>query len=205
MGSEGRPRGGGPSPGRRKNASTMNFKLPTFYKRLLAILVVIGPFYWLLFTEDGRRRTDAVMLRLSGEKEISLNLKALDNRFTDDELKQVFPDIEWKCQNQTSDFGNRLCTSRIGVYNGIPSRFITVYFQERRISAVRLIYRPNYHEQLLLQLRQQLGQPQQLESDRGEGVPQPGPILRWDTGKGIVILKQQLAQQDEPALIWLTD
>jgi len=180
----------------------MNFKLPKLYKRLLAILLVVGPFYWLVFTEDGQRRTDSVMLRLSGEKEISLNLKALDDRFTEEELRKVFPDIEWQCQDQASDFGNRLCASRIGVYNGIPSRFIAAYFRDGRINGVKLVYRPNYHEQLLQQLLQQLGQPQ-IESRQATDGPRPDSILRWDTGNGTVLLKQQLAQQEEPALMWI--
>ena len=182
----------------------MNFKLPTLYKRLLAILIVAGPFSWLVFTEDGQRRTDSVLLRLAGEKEISLNLKALDNRFSEDELKKAFPDIDWQCRDQASNFGNRLCASSIGVYNGIPSRLIAVYLQDRRISGLKLVYRPNYHEQLLQQLLQQLGQPQR-ENKLGDGAPQPDTILRWQTGEGTVILKQRLAQQDEPALIWLTN
>ena len=56
----------------------MNFKIPSFYKRILAFFVVIGPIFWLVFTEDGQRRTDIVLLTLWGEDEIALNLKALD-------------------------------------------------------------------------------------------------------------------------------
>ncbi|MCU7893078.1 MAG: hypothetical protein KZQ78_16375, partial [Candidatus Thiodiazotropha sp. (ex Ustalcina ferruginea)] len=78
----------------------MNLKLPSFYKRILTFFVVIGPIFWLVFTEDGQRRTDSVVLTLWGEDDISLNLKVLDNQITEEELKQVFPDVEWLCDDE---------------------------------------------------------------------------------------------------------
>jgi hypothetical protein len=181
----------------------MNLKLNPLYKRLMAFIIVIIPIYWLIFTEDGQRRTDSVVLYLWGEDEIKFNLEALDDRFTENELREIFPDIDWKCQNTRTDFGNRLCAAKIGIYNGIPARFIAVYFRDEWINGVRIRYRRRYHEQLIQQLLQQLGQPAKESVE----TSQPGvteTLLRWDTSRGNVVLKQVLKSDEEPSLVWLT-
>jgi hypothetical protein len=180
----------------------MNFKIPSLYKRLIAFLVVIGPIYWLVFTEDGQRRTDTVVLYLWGEDEIKFNLQALDNRFTEAELREVFPHIDWQCQDSITELGNRVCASKIGIYNGIPAHYITIFFRDRWINGLKVSYRRIYHNQLLQQLLQQLGQPVQEDTDptlAGDSET----ILRWDTNRGNVVLKQVLGEGVEPALLWL--
>jgi hypothetical protein len=180
----------------------MTLKLNPLYKRLLAFIIVIGPIYWLIFTEDGQRRTDSVVLYLWGEDEIKFNLDALDDRFTEEELMKVFPDIDWKCQDVENDFGNRLCAAKIGVYNGIPSHYIVVFFRDRWVSGVKISYRRNYHNQVMQQLLQQMGEPVQETAD-DPAVNNGEVLLRWDTGRGNVLLKHVLNEQEEPVLLWL--
>ncbi|MEL0586438.1 MAG: hypothetical protein AAES65_16340 [Candidatus Thiodiazotropha sp. (ex. Lucinoma kazani)] len=181
----------------------MNLKLPSFYKRILAFFVVIGPIFWLVFTEDGQRRTDSVVLTLWGEDDIALNLKVLDNQITEEELKQVFPDVEWLCDDEVSSFGNRLCVSRIGIFNGIPAHYISVFFHDQWINGVKVGYRRNYHEQLKQQLWQQLGAPSN-NSEPVQVVQGMESVLHWITASGNVILKKALTEQEEPALLWLS-
>jgi hypothetical protein len=176
-------------------------KLNPLYKRLMAFIIVIAPIYWLIFTEDGQRRTDSVVLFLWGENEIKFNLQALDDRFTESELLQVFPDIDWKCQDSDNDFGNRLCAAKIGVFNGIPAHFIAIYFRDEWINGVRVGYRRRYHDPLIQQLLQQMGQPVRENADTPGGDSEV--ILRWDTSRGNVLLKQILQTNEEPALLWL--
>jgi hypothetical protein len=180
----------------------MKYKLNPLYKRLLALVVVIGPIFWLVFTEDGQRRTDSVVLFLWGEDEINLNLEALDDQFTEAQLKEVFADIEWKCDAEVSSFGNRLCASHIGIFNSIPARYITVFFHDQWVNGVKVVYRRIYHDQVIQQLFQQMGNPI-TENTSGAEVPGADAILRWNTGKGNVILKHKLGDEEEPALIWL--
>jgi hypothetical protein len=85
----------------------MNFKIPPFYKRFLIFFIVIGPIFWLVFTEDGQRRTDIVLLTLWGEDELALNMSALNNQVSEEDLKKVFADITWACKDELSSFGNR--------------------------------------------------------------------------------------------------
>ena len=180
----------------------MNLKLPSFYKRILAFFVVIGPIFWLVFTEDGQRRTDSVVLTLWGEDEIALNLKALDNQVTESEFKQVFPELEWQCKDEISPFGNRLCASRIGIFNDIPAHYITVFFHDQWINGVKIGYRRNYHNQLKQQLWQQFGAPA-TNGDQPQAIQEMGSVLRWTSDRGNVILKENLQEQEEAALLWL--
>ncbi|MCW4293697.1 MAG: hypothetical protein N0E50_16870 [Candidatus Thiodiazotropha taylori] len=181
----------------------MNFKVPTLYKRLLAFVAVIGPIFWLVFTEDGQRRTDTVVLTLWGEDEIKLNLQALDNQVTEEEFMKVFPDIEWQCQDQVSPFGNRLCASKIGVFNGIPAHYVTVFFHDKWVNGVKVGYRKKYHTQLKTQLWQQMGSPIPEGTDQPRVKRGPDSVLHWSTNTGHVILKEELAENEEPSLMWL--
>jgi hypothetical protein len=95
--------------------------------------------------------------------------------------------------------GNHTCASRIGSFNGIPSREVRVYFADGRATALKVSYRDIYHNQLFEHLTRHLGQPK---------LPSPGTsdaaaVLEWRTDFGHVILKQQLLEDEEPALLWL--
>lgn len=181
----------------------MNFKIPTFYKRFLIFFIVIGPIFWLVFTEDGQRRTDIVLLTLWGEDELALNMAALNNQVSEADLKKVFPDITWSCSDELSSFGNRICASRIGIFNDIPAHYVSVFFHDNWINAVKVGYRSNYHGLLIQQLRQQLGAPlgNAPETPVIEGMDS---ILHWVTDAGNVILKEKLEARDEAALLWLS-
>ncbi|MEN8177618.1 MAG: hypothetical protein ABFS39_03265 [Pseudomonadota bacterium] len=180
----------------------MNLKLPTLYKKLLILVLVFGPITWLMFTDDGQRRTDTVVLWLFGEKEIKMDLQVLDHQFTEDDLKQVYPDLNWQCQTHQTPYGDQLCVSRIGVFNGIPSRYITFFFQQGQLAAVKLHYRKNNHVQLQTQIRQQMGQPE-LGDRTVLSAPDPDGILQWRTPYGMLLMKRKLLGEEEPSLFWL--
>lgn len=181
----------------------MDYRLPELYKKLLILAVVFCPIVWLMFTEDGQRRTDTVVLWLFGEDEIKMELRALDTRFTEEELRKVYPDLPWQCQERSTPYGDYLCVSRIGVFNGIPSRYITFFFDAGQLSAVKLHYRENNHNQLLSQLHRQLGQADD-EVRASVTAPDPDEILQWHTSYGTVVMKRQLQENEEPSLFWIT-
>lgn len=180
----------------------MNYKLPLLYKKLLILAVVFGPIVWLMFTEDGQRRTDTAVLWLFGEAEIKMELSALDTQFTEDELREVYPDLKWQCQERATPYGDYLCVSRIGVFNGIPSKYITFFFDAGQLSALKLHYRNSNHTQLLSLLHQQLGQADN-ETRTSVTAPDPDEVLQWRTAYGLVVMKRQLKEDEEPSLFWI--
>jgi len=80
-----------------------------FHKRLFLVVIVIIPMWWLLFTEDGRSRSDRVILWLAGDEEIDINFQALDKNFTQQDWKKVYEDIDWQCDNKVNAFGDQYC------------------------------------------------------------------------------------------------
>ena len=161
------------------------------YVSLLAVAMVVGPAWWLLLTEDGRRRTDAVMLRLWGRPEVALDLTRLAP-YGEAELLALYNHVQWTCATRAGPFGQRRCVAQIGVFNGIPAHSLAFYFHDGRLSALKLIYRRRYHGALLRQLHRALGGP-----SREAGV------LRWSTGHGLLVVKARVAPSDAAALIWI--
>lgn len=170
-----------------------------FHKTVFALVAVIGPLYWLTLTDDGQRRVDSVLLTLAGKPAIDFNLKALDGQLTEAELRKVYPDQDWRCSDQPNAFGNRLCVAEIGTFNGLPAHYLSLFFANGHATGLKLAYRAIYHDQLIAQLAQQLGQPQQ----DAPGTPPAQAVLRWTTDHGRVMLKQLLLENDEAALLWL--
>jgi hypothetical protein len=174
-------------------------KTRSLHKSLLILLMVLTPLWWLTMTEDGQRRSDAALLWLMGQEGIEVNLKALDPQLTEEELKKVYPDLPWQCAAQQTGLGDYTCASGIGTFNGIPSREIRMFFSAGRAKALKVSYRDIYHHQLFEHLIRHLGQPK---------LPTPGTsdaaaVLEWRTDFGHVILKQQLLDDEEPAMLWL--
>ncbi len=67
------------------------------FKRLMLILMVAGPFFWLVFTKDGQRRADLLLLSLSGDPEIDLALDRVNLRFGEAAFRHQFPGLEFHC------------------------------------------------------------------------------------------------------------
>lgn len=114
----------------------------------------------------------------------------------------MFSDIEWQCGEQLTDFGDSLCASRIGTFNGYPSQLLMLYFRGDSVSGLKLIYRSAYHQQLIGYLIEQLGQPDNVEAALSEG-PAAAEVLEWELDRGVVVMKKKLGKSEEPALLWL--
>ena len=171
------------------------------YKTLLLIVIVAGPIYWLMFTTDGKRRTDTVVLWLSGGESIEVNFRALDRHFDKHDWKTIYPDLDWQCKDTQSRLGKHVCFSEIASYNGIPSSYLSVFFNETGTSAVKLGYRDQYHDEIGEDLLYQLGQPVSV-TDPAQGKPD---IYQWRTENGQLLLKRSLIRGEEPVLIWLAN
>lgn len=173
------------------------------YKTLIIIAIVVAPIYWLMITEDGKRRTDTLMLWITGGDPININFEALDSRYNMQEWKQVYKDIEWQCKDQATTWGDDICYSEISSYNGIPARYVTVFFAGGHVSALKLAYRNQYHAQLGAELQHQLGKPEQVKAGPGD-APDSNSIIKWETDHGMVLLKQELSSgEEEASLLWL--
>lgn len=171
------------------------FKLPSLYKRLMAVIIVIGPIYWLMLTEDGRRRTDLVVLYLAGEPTVELRLDTLAPAASEERFREFVPDVEWQCENTRTPLGERTCMSPIGSFNGTPAHYMVLYYEENALQAMKVAYRDDYHDWLTAQLGRMLGQPASGENG----------VLQWSTGNGLVLMQEELPPDSEkPTLMWLS-
>jgi hypothetical protein len=177
-------------------------KLPKFHKTMLILLLVLIPPYWLVFTEEGSRVSDTALLWLMGEDEIKVNIAELDSSFTQQDIRTVYSDNEWHCGAKQTPFGDSVCAAEVGTFNGFPSRLLTFYFIDDRVSALKLIYRDQYHVQIRGYFIGELGQPTNVAAAIADG-PDADNVLEWDLQRGVLLLKKELGKADEPSLIWL--
>ena len=176
-------------------SQTRRFKLPKLYKNLLLLAIVIGPLWWLLITDDGRRRTDLAMLELFGKPALLLNLQALDPQFSESQLMTLYPDLNWQCQARSTRFGDRICFTQIGIFNDVPARYVTLFFRGPGINALKLVYRPRYHDFLRGELTRQLGTGQSRNN---------GAVRSWQTGHGFILIPNAAGDGGETSLLWLS-
>lgn len=174
--------------------------MKSVHKRLFLVVIVVLPMWWLLFTDDGKRRSDTLMLWMAGGDPIDLNFKALNRDYSVAEWKQVFSDIEWNCEAKSTSFGDHYCYSEISSYNGVPARYLTVFFADDHVHAVKLVYRNQYHQQMGADLHQQLGLP-----DRSRPLPSSEEdLLQWKTDYGKVLIKAGIRPEEEASLLWIS-
>lgn len=176
-------------------SQSRRFKLPKLYKNLLLLAIVIGPLWWLLLTDDGRRRTDLAMLELFGKPTLLLNLQALDPQFSESQFMSLYPELDWQCQARSTEYGDRICYTRIGVFNDVPADYVTLFFRGPGINALKLVYRPRYHDFLRGELIHQLGSGQSRNS---------GAVLSWNTDHGFILIPNAVSGNEEAALLWLS-
>ena len=170
-------------------------KLHPLYKRLMLLLIVIGPFFWLVFTTDGQRRVDLVLLSLwRGGATMDVAFAKLREDARESDLRGSFPDVPLSCEDRTNPFGNRICTAPIASFNGAPASYAVAYFDAGRLTALKLAYRRPYHDYVGQQLLLELGQP--VSDDAG--------VWRWSAGDGLVLLPVQPPAREEPTVLWLS-
>ena len=172
------------------------------HKTLLALVLVLIPPYFLVFTDEGNRVSDNVMLWLFGREDFEFNLKQADTSYTEAQIKKVFPDIDWQCGAVDSQFGPYACNAVIGSFNGLPAHHAVLYFVHDHLNAAQISYRAQYHNALLSQLLGSLGQPSNA-AKAASNTPDADPVVQWQTGKGLVVLKKTIRESDQPALFWL--
>ncbi|MBK1633858.1 hypothetical protein CKO31_24630 [Thiohalocapsa halophila] len=173
----------------------MRFKLPRTYKLLLALAVVVGPFYWLMFTEDGRRRSDLFLLHVLGKPGFNIAYDRLSGAVTRADIEEQFPKIDFQCAERQSALGDKVCGAEIASFNGLPARRALLHYGAGRLTALRLDYRPQYHRLLAQSLRNGLGEPTQEAG---------GSTLRWRAEGGTIVLPAKPPETDaNAALMWV--
>ena len=177
-------------------------KKPNVHKTILILILVFVPPYWLLFTDEGSRVSDTALLWLLGEDDIKVSIEELDSEFSQQDIERVYSENEWHCTPRDTPFGDSLCAAKIGTFNGFPSRLITFYFRSGQVNAMQMIYRDQYHKQIMGHYISELGQPSNVAEAIAEG-PDADNVLQWDLPKGMLVLKKELEKTDEPAMLWL--
>lgn len=182
-----------------------DFRIPRLYKTLLALAAVLSPIYWLMLTQDGQRRTDLALMWILGRPSFDAALESFTDRLTEARLRESFPLIELQCADRTNPFGDRLCGARIGSFNQYPADGLTLFFDDGRLAAVKVLYPRAYHARIR-------GWVERRVARLGEGVAGAvttpvvdGGVAAWQGTDGVLMLKDgDLGRSDEPALIWLS-
>jgi hypothetical protein len=181
----------------------MNLKLNPLYKKLLLLTIVLGPIYWLVFTDDGQRRTDLVMLYWFGDgSELNLAIEKLHSTMTEAQFRELFPELNLQCDEGANPFGDRLCNAEVDAFSGIPSHAFTLFMLGDGLRAAKLTYRSAYHETLVRDLTRRLGSP--VPQSLASPTPVEGP-LSWVVPDGFLLLPGEKPESDvDAALMWVS-
>lgn len=173
-------------------------KLNRLYKKLLLLFAVFGPFFWLVFSDDGRRRADIVFLTVvDGGTTVNLAFSKLRRTVTETDLRGSFPDVDFACVEQPSPFGDRRCGAPVASFNGAPASSLSAFFAGGRLSVVKLVYQPAHDAYVKGVLMKELGQPTIDGSDSER-------LYLWRTPDGVVIMPVAVPQTlDDATVMWL--
>jgi hypothetical protein len=177
----------------------MNLRLNPLYKKLLILSLVLGPMVWLVFTKDGQRRSDLVLLYLFGKEELNLAIENLHGNMTEADFRNLFPDLALTCDEGANPFGDRLCSAEIGAFSAIPARAFTLFLEGERLRAAKVNYRRAYHATLEDQISTRLGAVAAVDPSGPEAVS-------WQVDDGLLLMPASEPEDDsEAALLWLSN
>lgn len=181
------------------NANPM--RLNKNYKTLLILSLVLGPFFWLVLSADGQRRSDLVMLSLFTDREpMNLALANLQPQFSEQDFRRNLPEIPLQCEDRSGHFGSRVCAAPIAAINGAPAKQVSLYFESGALNAVKLVYEAAHQDYLAERLTYDLGPP----SRSGEAPDDQG-VRTWNTAHGQVLLPLVPGLGEDPSLLWLSN
>jgi hypothetical protein len=173
----------------------MSLKLNPLYKKLMAFFIVIAPMYWLTLTEDGRRRTEMVVLMLMGPPTIDLRIDTLSSAAGEEHFRQFFPELELTCKDARSEDGDRTCAAPIGSFNGAPSHYILLHFDQDALNTLQISYRYNYHTFMV----------QQISYLLNKAPEEQDGVLQWPTEYGLVLMQAEAGPEgSKPSMLWLS-
>ena len=179
-----------------------DFRIPRLYKTLLALVVVIGPIYWLMFTADGQRRTDMALMFILGRPAFDAALESFDARLTEAKLRENFPALELQCTEATGPLGDRLCAAAIGSFNQYPAKAVSLFFRGDTLSGVKVRYQRAYHDEIRAWVERRVARLDPLATPPAAEVAEG--VASWRLPGGTLVLRDgPLASGEEPALVWL--
>lgn len=167
----------------------------TLLHRVLLALILGAPLVWLMLTTDGQRRTDLFLLKLKGLPEVDIRFDALSPGLEMADLQGQMPAINFNCA--TAPEGGEACHANLAGFNSVPAHFLTLFFGEQGLKAVKVRYRRSYHDHLLAVLGRDYGAP-------AEGAEAGAPRLHlWSAGEGALILPQAAPPKQPAELVWV--
>lgn len=185
-----------------------DYKLPSPYKSLLMVALVLGPFYWLAFTEDGQRRTDLALMFLLGKPELNAAMELFTSALTETRFRETFPKLEFQCAEGANPFGDRLCAAEIGAFNAMPAASVTLFMVGEQLRAVKVSYRRAYHPLIREWVEARIDD--LPEASPAVSPPAVSPVIQdgvaaWDVPDGVLVLRDgPLENREDPALFWLS-
>ena len=180
----------------------MNTTIPPLYKTLVAIALVAGPLIWLLFTPDGQRRADLVLMPLFGRPNVEASLAGLSSDLTEQDIRARMPQLDLRCSEAATPLGDRVCAARIGSLGRLPAEALVFFFSSGQLSAAKLVYRRDVQAELLASLRRHLGPGPATDPVPGGGTAR---VTSWSVSDGVLLINAgDLQPEEEPALLWLS-
>ncbi len=169
------------------------FQIPRFYKTILALSVVIGPFAWLMFTEDGKRRTDLMILGFKDLPMVEMRLDTLAEVFGEAQIREFLPDVHWQCAGSGNEFSDQRCSTQIAAFNDTPATRLVMLYAGDKLAEMEVVYRASYHQHMTTTLDGMLGKAQQKQG-----------ISEWPTDHGLILMQNQKPTQDTSSMLWLS-
>jgi hypothetical protein len=170
------------------------FRMHPLFKRGMAFIMVIAPFWWLVMTDDGQRRNDLVMNALFGDGEpMNLSFSKLTADARREDFEANWPELALQCTDSSSKYGDRVCIAAITEINGTPAHHVHLYLQSQRINAVQLLYVREHHQYMLTRLYDELGPAKDMNG-----------VWQWITPWGLVVAPKTLTSDSDAEVWWIS-
>ena len=132
---------------------------------------------------------------------LTADLDEFSTGVREETLGSRFPDVDWKCHEERSDLGARVCRGRLRSWNGHYVRRAEFFFGQRgELRVVRIAYRPFAQEDMLNALRVRYGADKPVT--RADRFGQP--LVSWNLSSGVLLATSEVQPQFEGSVMWVS-
>ncbi len=166
------------------------------FGKVVILVALCSGFYYLA---NDRGWLDGTILSLHPSAEIGL--EELSSDFGEKDLFMKYSNLDWKCQTEKTNMGDRSCWAPIRSWNEICAKYAAFFFSRQdRLRMVKIAVAPRCFNELEPSLTKRYGTFRALPPRKGVNQN----LLGWRAGKGLVVISDRQGNAAENTVLWMT-
>ncbi|BAU48011.1 hypothetical protein SVA_1446 [Sulfurifustis variabilis] len=168
-------------------------------KFVLLAAIAFGAWAW--STEAGNELVARLYAMVTGRAAIEIDFDSLTPEVAEDEIKTLYSSSKFKCYDERSELGDRVCFTDVREVNGVPARYAAFFFKDAELSNVKVALDGKDHPTLVQTFTDTYGEWRTVGSRKDVYGK---PIVGWYLSSGVLAVSETAPRDKEATLLWIS-